>query len=37
VLVPVLRCSTYLAGTEGIPLQKLLDDAVGQIVKLVRK
>ena len=37
VLVPVLRCSTYLAGTEGIPLQKLLDDAVGQIVKLVQK
>ena len=37
VLVPVLRCSTYLAGTEGVPLQKLLDDAVMQIVKLVQK
>lgn len=34
VLVPVLRCSTYVAGMEGMALQRLLDDAVGQIVKL---
>ena len=31
VLIPVLRCSTYVAGTDGLPLQKLLDDAVSRI------
>lgn len=31
VLIPVLRCATYVAGTEGLALQKLLDDAVGKI------
>lgn len=33
VLVPVQRCSTCVAGTEGIPLQRLLDDAVEQILR----
>ena len=33
VLIPVLRCSTYIAGTDGIPLQKLLDDAAAKILE----
>ena len=37
VLIPVLRCSTYVAGTEALPLQKLLDDAVEKIVRLAAK
>lgn len=28
VLIPVQRCSTYVAGTSGQSLQRLLDDAV---------
>jgi len=32
VLVPVLRCSTYVAGTADLPLQRLLDDAVDRIL-----
>lgn len=31
VLIPVQRCSTCVAGTEGVPLQRLLDDAVARI------
>ena len=30
ILIPVLRCSTYVAGTEGLALQRLLDDAVAK-------
>lgn len=33
VLVPVQRCSTYIAGTSDVPLQRLLDDAVAQIMQ----
>ena len=35
VLVPVLRCSTYVAGTGETPLQRLLEDAADRIVRLV--
>ena len=31
VLIPVQRCSTCVAGTEDVPLQRLLDDAVARI------
>lgn len=34
VLIPVQRCSTTIAGTEGLTLQQLLADAVEQIAKL---
>ena len=34
VLVPVQRCDTRIAGTDGAPLQALLDDAVRQIAEL---
>ena len=30
VLIPVQRCSTCVAGTEDVPLQRLLDDAVAR-------
>lgn len=36
VLIPVLRCSTYVAGTQGVPLQKLLEDAVEQVAALAK-
>lgn len=36
VLIPVLRCSTYVAGTQGVALQKLLDDAVSRIAQLAQ-
>ena len=35
VLIPVLRCSTYVAGTDGLPLQKLLDDAAAKIIAMI--
>ena len=31
VLIPVQRCSTCVAGTEDVPLQRLIDDAVARI------
>lgn len=34
VLIPMLRCDTYIAGTDGLPLQRLLDDAVEHIIVL---
>ena len=34
VLVPVQRCATYVAGTANQPLQRLLDDAVENIVQM---
>lgn len=37
VLVPMQRCSTSVAGTEGIPVQSLIDSAVETIVKLMNR
>ena len=36
VLVPVQRCATYVAGTANQPLQRLLDDAVENIIQMMK-
>ena len=36
VLVPVQRCATYMAGTANQPLQRLLDDAVENIILMMK-
>jgi hypothetical protein len=34
ILIPVQRCCTYVAGTEGLGMQKLIEDAVARITQM---
>ena len=34
ILIPVSRCSTYVAGTADLPTQRLIEDAVERIAAL---